>query len=110
MNTQAPAGGEGSVANGKETRTPSRINRLPPSGQDLSPAVANACRAITAFLTKLTHAKKKIEQYKRSIGQHIAAIKKARPDDWEAIVKIECGLGRRSAYRYMALVDGTETV
>src|SRR5262245_23936077 len=81
------------------------------SSQDnLPPAVANACRAIAAFLTKLEHAADKIIQYKLSVGQHIAAIKKERPGDWQAIVKAECGLGRSQAYKFIALVNGTETV
>ena len=78
--------------------------------QDLPVPVANACRAITAFLTKLEKNAEKISQYHCSIGQHIAAIKQARPSDWETIVKIECGLGRRRAYHFLAIVNGTETV
>jgi hypothetical protein len=77
--------------------------------QDLPVPVANACRAITVFLTKLEKNAEKISQYHCSIGQHIAAIK-ARPSDWETIVKIECGLGRRRAYHFLAIVNGTETV
>jgi hypothetical protein len=77
--------------------------------QDLSPAVVRACREISAFLTKIEHATKKIDQYERSIGKHIATIKKARPDDWEEIVKAECRLGRSRAYELMAIADGTKT-
>jgi predicted RNase H-like nuclease (RuvC/YqgF family) len=73
-------------------------------------AVATACRAITALLTKLEHAAEKISQYKCSIGQHIVAIKKARPNDWLKVVRTECDLARRQAYYYLALVNGTETV
>lgn len=88
----------------------SDIERPAQSAQELSPTVTSACRAITALVTKLTHADEKIDQYKKSIGQHIATIKKARPDDWLQIVKTECALGRSSAYSYLALVNGTETV
>ena len=78
--------------------------------EDLPTPIVNACRAISAFLVKLEHTAEKIGQYRRSIGQHIAAIKKERPKDWERIVQSECNLGRRSAYRYLALVNGTKTV
>src|SRR5262249_31948841 len=61
-------------------------------------AVAQHCRAINALVTKLEHAARKVDEYQRAIGQHIAAIKKARPDDWEDIVKAECKLGRSRAY------------
>jgi hypothetical protein len=83
---------------------------FPTTAQDLSPAVAHACRAISAFLTKLEHAAEKIGQYKCSIGHHIATVKKERPDDWEDIVQAECGLKRRQAYNYLARVNGTKTV
>lgn len=105
-----PAPDQGAGEAGAKTDN-AHIEHPTSNAQDhLSPAVTNACRAITAFLTKLIHAKGKTEQYKRSIGQLIAAIKGARQDDWETIVKVECGLGRRSAYSYMAVADGTETV
>jgi len=78
--------------------------------QDLSPGVANACRAITAFLTKLEHTADKIVQYKCSIAQHIAEIRRQRPNDWLQVVEAECGLGRRRAYSFLALVNGTETI
>jgi hypothetical protein len=51
-----------------------------------------------------------VEEYQTAIGQHIAAIKKARPDDWEDIVKAECNLGRTRAYELMAIASGTKTV
>jgi hypothetical protein len=76
----------------------------------LSPAVTSACRAITALLTKLEHVIEKSIQYKCSIGQHIAAIKGERPNDWLKVVRTECNLGRQSAYNYLALVNGTKAV
>jgi len=80
------------------------------AANNISPSIEQACRAITALLTKLEHAAEKISQYKCSIGQHIVAIKKARPDDWLQIVETACGLKRRRAYSFLALVSGTETV
>jgi len=76
----------------------------------ISPSVEQACRAITALLGKLEHAAEKISQYQSAIGQHIAAIKKARPNDWLKVVRTECDLARRQAYYYLALVSGTKTV
>src|SRR5262249_9206874 len=72
-------------------------------------AIATACRAVTALLSKLKPAKKASE-YQVAVGQHIVAIKKARPDDWLQIVETACGLKRRRAYSFLALVSGTETV
>src|SRR5262245_46183592 len=81
-----------------------------PAANIIPPFVGQACRAITALLTKLEHAAKKADQYQRAIGQHIAAIKKARPDDWLQVVQTKCNLGRRQAYRFLAIVNGTTTV
>jgi hypothetical protein len=77
---------------------------------NISPAIEQACRAITALLTKLEHAAEKTIQYRCSIGQHIVAIKKARPNDWLKVVKVECSLRRAQAYHYLSLVNGTSTV
>src|SRR6476659_5164984 len=78
--------------------------------QALSANVTQHCRAINALSSKLEHAARKVEEYQTAIGQHIAAIKKARPDDWEDIVKAECILGRTRAYKLMAIASGTKTV
>jgi hypothetical protein len=51
-------------------------------------------RAINALVTKLEHAERKVDEYQRTIGQHIAAIKKARPDDWQEVVEAKCKLER----------------
>jgi hypothetical protein len=80
------------------------------SAQALSGAVTQHCRAINALNTKLEHAARKVEEYQTAIGQHIAAIKKARPDDWEDIVKTECNVGRARAYELVAIASGTKTV
>ena len=84
--------------------------------QDLPPVVANACRAITALMVKLERTEEKASQYEekasqyqRSIGQRINAIKNARPDDWETIVRDRCKLGRSRAYELMAIAAGTKT-
>src|SRR5262249_15143809 len=80
------------------------------SGKALSTSVAEHCHAINALVTKLEHAERKVDEYQRTIGQHIAAIKEARPKDWEEIVKAECNLGRSRAYELLAIADGRKTV
>jgi hypothetical protein len=94
------------------------------SARALSSDVARACREINALtdeiknidyeingLTEqLKHAKRKAEECQIAIGQHLKAIKVARPDDWEYIVKAECNLGRTRAYELMAISGGTKTV
>src|SRR2546427_7242166 len=94
------------------------------SAQALSSDVARACREINALADKiknvdykinrltdqLEHAKRKAEECQIAIGQHLKAIKAARPDDWEDIVKAECNLGRTRAYELMAISGGTKTV
>jgi hypothetical protein len=72
-------------------------------------SVAEHCRQINALATKLERAENKVEQYQVSIGQHIAAIKKAQPDDWQEIIKAQCNLGRSRAYELLAIADGTKT-
>jgi chaperonin cofactor prefoldin len=89
---------------------PANTTNTSQSQDELPQAVATACREITALLGKLEHAAKKAVQYQTAIGQHIVAIKKARPNDWLRVVEVECHLRRRSAYKYLALVNGTETV
>jgi hypothetical protein len=73
-------------------------------------SVAEHCRQINALATKLEHAENKVEQYQVSIGQHIAAIKKAQPDDWQEVIKAQCNLGRSRAYELLAIASGTKTV
>jgi len=82
----------------------------PKSKQALSISVGEHCRRINALADKLANAERKIEEYQRSIGQHIAAIKAVRPNDWEKIVKAKCKLGRSRAYELLAIADGTKTV
>src|ERR1700730_1738617 len=82
----------------------------PKSKQALSISVGEHCRRINALANKLANAERKIEEYQRSIGQHIAAIKAVRPNDWEKIVKAKCKLGRSRAYELLAIADGTKTV
>jgi len=82
----------------------------PKSKQALSISVGEHCRRINALADKLANAERKVEEYQRSIGQHIASIKAVRPNDWEKIVKVNCKLGRSRAYELLAIADGTKTV
>jgi hypothetical protein len=86
------------------------VNLDTPAAQALPAPVARVCREINALVIKLEQSERKADDYKRTIGQLIKTIKAARPNDWEDIVRAECNLGRRSAYDYMAISDGTLTV
>src|SRR5260370_32431816 len=110
-------GGASRAASKASTSSPpsSEVNAMSPtaspkSKQALSISVGEHCRRINALADKLANAERKIEEYQRSIGQHIAAIKAVRPNDWEKIVKAKCKLGRSRAYELLAIADGTKTV
>jgi hypothetical protein len=72
--------------------------------------VSRDVRAINALVEKVDQHEGKIEQYYRSIGQHIAAIKTARPGDWLTVVDTECNLKKTRAYDLLAIASGTKTV
>ena len=80
------------------------------SGKALSTSVAEHCHAINALVTKLEYAERKVDEYQRTIGQHIAAIKKARPDDWQQVIEAECKIKKSRAYELLRIGDGTKTV
>jgi hypothetical protein len=82
----------------------------PTALQDLPAPVARACREINALVDKLATAERKVEQYQIAIGQHIAAIKKTRPNDWRQVIEVECKLKRSRAYELLAIANGTKTV
>jgi hypothetical protein len=67
-------------------------------------------RKINVLVEKVDHNEDKIEQYYRSIGQHIAAIKSEKPDDWLTIVGTQCNLKKTRAYDLLAIANGTKTV
>jgi hypothetical protein len=73
-------------------------------------SVAEHCHAINALVDKLEHAERKVDEYQRAIGQHIAAVKEARPDDWQKVIEVECKLKRSRAYELLAIADGRKTV
>jgi hypothetical protein len=72
--------------------------------------VAEHVRRINVLVEKLDNAESKVDQYQRSIGQHIAEIKKARPDDWKTIVETQCKLKKSRAYELLAIADGSKTL
>ena len=72
--------------------------------------VAGHTTAINALTPKLAKAEARALQYQVAIGQHIAAIKAARPDDWLEIVRDQCHLGRTRAHDLLSIADGTKTV
>jgi protein required for attachment to host cells len=63
-------------------------------------------KLINDLVSAIPKAKAEIAQCKLLIGQSIKAIKEARPNNWIAIVKVKCNLGRRAAYYYLAFVEG----
>jgi chromosome segregation ATPase len=71
--------------------------------------IQNHVKAINALAVKLAHAEAKVGQYRTAIGQHLKAVKEARPGDWEDIVRTECNLGRSRAYELLAIANGTKT-
>jgi hypothetical protein len=78
--------------------------------EPITSEVTRTCREINALVTKLGHAERKIDEYQRSIGQHIATIKKARPKDWQEIIEARCNLKKSRAYELLAIADGRKTV
>ena len=62
-------------------------------------------RSINAVVERLDKAEGKVDQYYRTISQHIAAIKRAKPDDWKEIVKTQCKLGRTRAFELLAIAE-----
>jgi hypothetical protein len=79
------------------------------TGNALSVSVTQHVREINALVPKLEHAERKADEYYRAIGEHIAAIKRERPDDWKEIVREQCDLGRSRAYELLSIADGTKT-
>jgi hypothetical protein len=63
-------------------------------------------QGISMANTEAVKARASLAQCKRKVGQNIHLIKEARPNNWIQIVKAECGLGRRSAYNYLAIYEG----
>jgi hypothetical protein len=71
--------------------------------------VTRACREINAFVTKLARAEKDVDNYQRSIGQHIRSIKKRRPKDWLAIIERQCNLKKTRVYELLQIASGHKT-
>jgi hypothetical protein len=80
------------------------------TGKSLTTSVTEHVRAIKALIPKLEHVIRKADEYYRAIGAHLIAIKKARPHDWETIVRERCDLGRSRSYELMSVAAGTKTV
>jgi len=76
----------------------------------LTSEVDRHCRTINALITKLEHAERKVDEYQRAIGQHIAAIKEMRPGDWQQVIEAECKIKKSRAYELLRIGDGTKTV
>jgi hypothetical protein len=83
----------------------------PASGQiATTPDAAPLCHEIKTLIEKARHAEAKAQQFYTSAGQKIEELKKLFPDNWETLVKKQCGLGRSRAYEILAIADGRTTV
>jgi hypothetical protein len=75
-----------------------------------TPDAAPLCHEIKTLIEKAQHAEAKAQQFYISAGQKIEELKKLFPDNWETLVKEQCGLGRSRAYEILAIADGRATV
>jgi hypothetical protein len=71
--------------------------------------VLTLVRRIKALIEKGDRAAEKAEQFYKAAGIHIREIKE-QSDEWETIVREQCGLGRSRAYELMAIADGKTTL
>jgi hypothetical protein len=71
--------------------------------------VLTLARRVKALIEKGDRAAEKAEQFYKSAGIHIKEIKE-QSEDWETIVREQCGLGRSRAYELMAIADGRTTL
>jgi hypothetical protein len=60
-------------------------------------------RSINAVVENLDKAEGKVDQYYRTISQHIAAIKRAKPDDGKRSSRLNASWGARARLNYWPL-------
>jgi uncharacterized protein YdaT len=75
----------------------------------LLPISLSITRRIKALIEKGDKAAEKAEQFYKAAGIHVKEIKE-QSEDWETIVREQCGLGRSRAYELMAIADGRTTL
>jgi hypothetical protein len=75
----------------------------------ISAQVLTLVRRVKALIEKGDRAAEKAEQFYKSAGIHIKEIKE-QSEDWETIVREQCGLGRSRVYELIAIADGKTTV
>jgi hypothetical protein len=75
----------------------------PLRSQDLIVAEINALGA------KAKQASDKADQYRATRRQNISELHKRWPDEWLQIVKEQCKIDRREAYKQVAIADGRTT-
>jgi hypothetical protein len=96
-----------------EDGTQQETRRFPKEDDDETPEpsaqVLTLVRRIKALVEKADRAADKAEQFYKSAGIHIKEIKE-QSEDWETIVREQCGLGRSRAYELMAIADGKVTL
>jgi hypothetical protein len=64
---------------------------------------------INALGAKAKQASDKADQYRATRRQNISELHKRWPDEWLQIVKEQCKIGRREAYKQVAIADGRTT-
>jgi hypothetical protein len=77
--------------------------------EEIPAKVLHLTRQVKALVEKGDKAAEKAEQFYKAAGIHIKEIK-AASDEWETIVREQCGLGRTRAYELMAIADGKTTL
>jgi len=71
--------------------------------------IVSLARRVKVLVEKGDKAAEKAEQFYKAAGIHIKEIK-GQSEDWEAIVREKCGIGRTRAFELMGIADGTTTV
>jgi hypothetical protein len=64
---------------------------------------------INALGAKAKQASDKADQYRATRRQNISELHRRWPDEWLQIVKEQCKIGRREAYKQVAIADGRTT-
>ena len=93
----------------KETRRFPKEDDDEDENAEPSAQVLTLVRRIKALIEKGDRATEKAEQFYKSAGIHIKEIKE-QSEDWETIIREQCGLGRSRAYELMAIADGRTTL
>jgi hypothetical protein len=98
---------------GKSTKSKAVVaSGKPTNGSNVAEGQAwgGLVRRLKVLIEKGDKAAEKAEQFYKSAGLTIKEIKEKFPDNWEAIVRDECGIGRSRAYELISIADGRATL